>query len=113
MQWLKRTIRWQLWDRAGELRLVPVTTRAITRLTFQVRAIGRQLNQAVHAMHAANQPGSQLQIDRIAGDVVAMEERILPVIARTADELQQVLSGEVSYWTDRVRNGASSGGDAS
>lgn len=22
-QWIKRTIRWQLWDRAGELRLVP------------------------------------------------------------------------------------------
>ena len=81
MQWLKRTIRWQLWDRAGELRLAPFTVRAITRLTFQVRAIGRQLNQAVHAMHAANQPGSGLAIDRIAGDVIAMEGRVLAVNA--------------------------------
>ena len=113
MQWLKRTIRWQLWDRAGELRLAPFTVRAITRLTFQVRAIGRQLNQAVHAMHAANQPGSGLAIERIAGEVIAMEGRVLAVISKTADELQQSISGDVSYWTDRLGDGAASGSDAS
>jgi hypothetical protein len=35
----------------------------------QVLAIGRNINQAVHAMNAANQPGSTLEVARIAGTV--------------------------------------------
>jgi hypothetical protein len=35
-------------------------------LRKQVLAIGRNINQAVHAMNAANQPGSTLEVARIA-----------------------------------------------
>lgn len=31
-EWIKRTLRWQLWTRAGEMRLVPSHVRAIVRL---------------------------------------------------------------------------------
>src|ERR1700712_1068345 len=65
-EWIKRALRWQLWDRAGLLRLAPVTQSEIGKLRKQVLAIGRNINQAVHAMNAANQLESRLDIARIA-----------------------------------------------
>ncbi len=53
-EWIKRTLRWQLWDKAGVLRLAPVTQDEIVKLRKQVLLIGRNINQAVHAMNAAN-----------------------------------------------------------
>src|SRR3546814_10156689 len=73
-QWIKRTLRWQLWTRAGELRLVPGSHRAIIRLVGQVRAIGRSLNQAVKAVNAANRPDSSLEIQQAAPAVIAREK---------------------------------------
>src|SRR3546814_8322620 len=53
-QWIKRTLRWPLWTRAGELRLVPGSHRATLRLVGPVRAISRSLNTAGKAVNAAN-----------------------------------------------------------
>lgn len=102
-QWIKRTLRWQLWTRAGELRLVPSSHRAIIKLVGQVRAIGRSLNQAVKAMNAANRPQSPLEIQRVAGQVIAMEDRISSLVNEAAAGLTEILSGEVYYWTGRER----------
>lgn len=102
-QWIKRTLRWQLWTRAGELRLVPGSHRAIIKLVGQVRAIGRSLNQAVKAMNAANRPQSPLEIQRIAGEVIAMENRISQIVNEAAAGLTEIVSGEVYYWTGRER----------
>ena len=102
-QWIKRTLRWQLWTRAGELRLVPSSHRAIIKLVSQVRAIGRSLNQAVKAMNAANRPQSPLEIQRIAAEVIAMEDRISQLVNDAAAGLTEILSGEVYYWTGRER----------
>ena len=102
-QWIKRTLRWQLWTRAGELRLVPSSHRAIIKLVSQVRAIGRSLNQAVKAMNADNRPQSPLEIQRIAAEVIAMEDRISQLVNDAAAGLTEILSGEVYYWTGRER----------
>ncbi|NMN07536.1 MULTISPECIES: ribbon-helix-helix protein, CopG family [unclassified Novosphingobium] len=101
MQWLRRTIRWQLWSRAGELRLAPFTARAITKLTFQVRAIGRLLNDSVRAMQTANLRESTSELVSASRHVVDMEERLTPVIMTAARETQRLISGEVAYWTRR------------
>jgi predicted HicB family RNase H-like nuclease len=102
-QWIKRTLRWQLWDRAGELRLIPSSHRSIIKLVSQVRAIGRSLNQAVKAMNAANRPDSPLEVHRIAGEVIAMEGRLSSTINQAASGLTAIASGEVYYWTGRER----------
>lgn len=102
-QWIKRTLRWQLWDRAGELRLVPSSHRSIIKLVAQVRAIGRSLNQAVKAMNAANRPEAAIEIHSAARSVIEMEGRLAEVIGKLASELTLIVSGEVSYWTDRKR----------
>ena len=98
-EWLKRAIRWQLWDRAGVLRLAPITQAEIGKLRKQVLAIGRNINQAVHAMNAANLPGSTLEIARIATpfiDTCADLKALLFDVRRT---LSAYVSGEVAYWT--------------
>lgn len=102
-QWVKRSLRWQLWSRAGELRLIPSSHRAIIKLVGQVRAIGRSLNQAVKAMNAANRPQSSLEVERVAAEVIAMEERISEVLGGVASGLTEIVSGEVYYWTGRQR----------
>lgn len=100
-EWIKRTLRWQLWTKAGEMRLAPNHIRAIVRLVAQVRALGRSLNQAVKAMNAANRPGSALEIQRVAVEVLALDERMGKVLYDTSKELGALVSGEVKYWSDR------------
>ncbi len=101
MEWIRRLIRWQLWDKAGELRLGRNVSNDIEGLIRQVRAIGVNLNQAVHAMNAANQADSRLDIARIAADVVAMEERMRRELTGVIRQLQRIVSGNVRYWTQQ------------
>ncbi len=102
-QWVKRALRWQLWDRAGELRLVPASHRAIIKLVAQVRAIGRSLNQSVKAMNAANKPESPIEIQRVAAELVKMEQHLSGIIRGATAELATAVSGEVDYWTMGAR----------
>lgn len=103
-QWIKRTLRWQLWTRAGELRLVPSHARAIMKLVAQVRAIGRSLNQSVKAMNAANRPDASLEIRSTARSVIEMEAALSVTINGAASNLTELVSGEVFYWTGQRRN---------
>lgn len=102
-QWVKRTLRWQLWTRAGELRLVPSSYRSIMKIVAQVRAIGYSLNQAVKAMNAANRPESPLLIEQVAPHVIAMEARLSETIREANSTLTAIVSGEVDYWTGKDR----------
>lgn len=104
-QWVKRTLRWQLWTRAGELRLVPSSYRSIMKIVAQVRAIGYSLNQAVKAINAANRPESPLLIEQVAPHVIAMESRLSETIREANSTLTAIVSGEVDYWTGKDRVG--------
>lgn len=103
-EWIKRALRWQLWDRAGALRLAPVTQGEIGRLRKQVIAIGRNINQAVHAMHAANQPGSRLEIARIAEPFIETCTDLRALLFEVRRGLSACVGGEVSYWLDAFRD---------
>lgn len=105
-QWVKRTIRWQLWTKAGELRLVPSSYRSIMKIVSQVRAIGYSLNQAVKAMNTANRPASPLVIQQVAVHVIALEERLSATIEEANATLTAIVSGEVDYWTGTGRTPA-------
>ena len=98
-EWVKRAIRWQLWDKAARLRLAPATAAELGRLRKQILAIGRNINQAVHAMNAANQPGSALEIVRIAEPFVetCADLRVLLISMRRS--IASHIGGEVGYWT--------------
>jgi hypothetical protein len=98
-EWIKRALRWQLWDRAGALRLAPVTQAELGKLRKQVLAIGRNINQAVHAMNAANQPGSTLEIARMAEPFIETCGDLRSLLIATRRSLASYVGGEVDYWT--------------
>ena len=98
-EWIKRAIRWQLWDKAARLRLAPATAAELGKLRKQVLAIGRNINQAVHAMNAANQPGSALEIARIAEPFIDTCTDLRVLLIATRRLIASHIGGEVSYWT--------------
>ncbi|MCP8891610.1 ribbon-helix-helix protein, CopG family [Sphingomonas faeni] len=100
-EWIKRTIRWQLWDKAALLRLAPVTQTEIGKVRKQVLAIGRNINQAVHAMNAANQPESSLDIARIAGTFLETCGDLRSLLIEARRSLASSIGGEIGYWTRR------------
>jgi len=100
-EWIKRTIRWQLWDKAALLRLSPVTQTEIGKVRKQVLAIGRNINQAVHAMNAANQPESSLDIARIAGTFLETCADLRSLLIEARRSLASSICGEIGYWTRR------------
>lgn len=98
-EWIKRTIRWQLWDKAALLRLAPSTQTEIGKVRKQVLAIGRNINQAVHAMNAANMPESSLDIARIAGSFLETCAELQALLVEARRELASSIGGEIGYWT--------------
>lgn len=99
-EWLKRAIRWQLWDKAARLRLAPATGAELGKLRKQVLAIGRNINQAVHAMNAANQPGSTLELSRIAEPFIETCTDLRSLLTSMRRSLATYIGGEVGYWTE-------------
>ena len=98
-EWIKRALRWQLWSRAGALRLAPVTQGELGKLRKQVLSIGRNINQAVHAMNAANQPGSTLELARIAEPFLETCADLKALLFDLRRTLSASVGAEVSYWT--------------
>jgi hypothetical protein len=105
-EWIKRAVRWQLWDRAGLLRLAPVTQSEIGKLRKQVLAIGRNINQAVHAMNAANQPESRLDIAHIAAPFLETCGDLKALLFDTRRTLSSYVGAEVGYWVGAFRDAA-------
>lgn len=97
--WIKRALRWQLWDRAGSLRLATISQDELKKLRKQVMAIGRNINQAVHAMNAANQPESSLDVARIAAPFLETCAELKTLLFAMRRELTSYAGAEVSYWT--------------
>lgn len=103
-EWIKRALRWQLWDRAGALRLAPVSQAELGKLRKQVLAIGRNINQAVHAMNAANQPGSTLEVARIAAPFLETCGDLKALLMETRRAISSYVGGEVGYWVSAFRD---------
>jgi len=104
-EWIKRALRWQLWDKAGMLRLAPISQAELGKLRKQVLAIGRNINQAVHAMNAANQPESSLDIARIAAPFMETCADLKALLFETRRALSSYVGGEVGYWVGAYKGG--------
>jgi hypothetical protein len=98
-EWIKRTIRWQLWDKASALRLAPATTAELGRARKLVTNMSANINQAVHAMNAANMPGSSLDIARIAGSFIEACGELKAKLFEARRSFSSSVGAEVGYWT--------------
>ena len=98
-EWIKRALRWQLWDKAAHLRLCPNAKDEIGKVRKQVLLIGRNINQAVHAMNAANMPESTLNLARIAEPFLETCADLKAALHTTRRTLSSYVGAEVGYWT--------------
>jgi hypothetical protein len=98
-EWIKRTIRWQLWDKASVLRLAPATAAELGKARKLVTNMSANINQAVHAMNAANMQGSSLDIARIASSFMESCADLKAKLFEARRSFSSSVGAEVGYWT--------------
>lgn len=69
--------------------------RALVDTWRQIKRVGVNVNQAVHALHAARMEGSRLDLAREAERVASFRDEI----ARHVTEVRQALAAEGAYWS--------------
>lgn len=60
----------------------------------ELRTIGKNVNQAVHALHSANMEESRLDLEREAARVAAFQA----LVAQQIEAIGEALDGDLSYW---------------
>jgi len=98
-QWIKRALRWQLWDKAARLRLCPNAQDEIGKVRKQALSLHRNINQAVKAMNASLMPESSLDLARIAGPFIEACGEVKALLWTTRRAMSSYVGGEVGYWT--------------
>lgn len=74
--------------------LPPDSHSTLVDIRKELRFIGKNVNQAVKALHAANMEESRLELPREAARVAAMKA----AIDEQMDRVRAILHGELSYW---------------
>lgn len=100
-QWIERVIKGKLWAGEGRLAPLPVTAAAMTEAVGQIVRIGRNVNQAVHAINSAPMPQSRLDLVRVGEHLVQMQADIRDTIDEARRTLLALAAGEREYWEDR------------
>jgi hypothetical protein len=89
--WIATIVRHRL-NRGGP---PPIDVRqALVDAWRQIKRVGINLNQAVHALHSARMEGSRLDVAREAERVAGFRDEVLGHVA----EVRAALAGEGAYW---------------
>ena len=101
-EFVRATLRGRVWPDQLVIMPNPETKKAMRETINELHAIGRNLNQVVHAMHAAALPGSGMNIENIAIDLkVAAAEASASALAVERAILEH-LSAEQDIWRWRL-----------
>lgn len=91
--WIATLVRHRLRD--GAPPALP-ERQALADAWRQIRRVGLNINQAVHALHAATMKDSRLDLAREAARVAAMRDDV----AEQTRAIGHALRGDLSYWRD-------------
>lgn len=100
-QWIARAIDGRLVKKGQGVRPAPYTKDAIAEVVSGVHRIGRNVNQAVRAMHEASTLGQHSEMKKQAEQLQMMKEDLWKVILDTEANLIALGSAEQDYWTSR------------
>ena len=97
-QWVKNVLTSQVFSKDGEIVLSPILRQKLTDQRGQLLAIGRNINQAVHAINSAVMPDSGMNLVQCANHLLAMRDDLDE--AMTADRilLLEMANAERRYW---------------
>lgn len=97
-QWIVTLIEGRLWDGEGRVIPSPLMQEALGTAINQIVRIGRNVNQAVHAINVAAMPESSFDMERAIGRLLAMREELSDVLRSAEDKLFELAIGEQRYW---------------
>lgn len=100
-QWIVSVLHGRLSDSEGQVVVSPISKEAIREALGQIVKIGRNVDQAVHAMNASAMPGSRLNPSAIASQLVDMAKEVRTVCEESRQELLNHLNAEQPYWKHR------------
>ena len=97
-QWIINVLTSRVFSKDGEILLPPIARQKLTDQRGQLLAIGRNINQAVHAINSAVMPDSGMNLVQCANHLLAMRDDLDE--AMTADRilLLEMANVERKYW---------------
>lgn len=97
-QWVINTLTSMVFSKDGETVLPPIARQRPTDQGGQLLAVGRKINQAVHAINSAVMPDSGMNLVQCANHLLAMRDELEE--AMTADRmlLLEMADAERKYW---------------
>lgn len=103
-QWIVRVINGRLWDGNGRVLISPLLDLHIERCHVQIAAIGRNINQAVHAINAAAMPESGMDLEQCVRELLSYRTELLGVMHETTRMMDRASKIDASYWLGRPSN---------
>ena len=100
-QWIARAIDGRLVKKGRGVRPAPYTKEAIAEVVSGVHRIGRNVNQAVRAIHEASTLDKHGEMQKHADQLQMMKDDLWNVILDTQANLIALGSAEQDYWTSR------------
>jgi uncharacterized protein (DUF1778 family) len=97
-QWIVSVLRSRVMDSEGRIIVSPISKYAIRDMIGQIVRIGRNVDQAVHALNASAMQGSRLNPSSIAAQLVAMGSDVRDVCDESRRALLDHLNAEKPYW---------------
>ena len=103
-EWIRHIIRWHLWGKAEELRIGRSAARGLAEVAKQIRAIGVNINQAVHAMNSAAQADKAGELAIQAKGFMELAAQLRLQIAHAIDQVRLHGGREVAFWTNNYHH---------
>lgn len=97
-QWVANVLSSRVFTKDGEIVLSPIMRQKLMDQRGQILSIGRNINQAVHAINSAVMPDSGMNLVQCANHLMSMRDDLEE--AMTVDRLQllELASAERRYW---------------
>ena len=100
-QWVKNLLASQVFDKDGEIVLSPILAKKMGDGVGQLLAIGRNINQAVHAINSAVMPDSGMNLVQCANHLLAMRDDLEEAMRADRMQLLEMANAERKYWRGR------------
>lgn len=97
-QWVKNVLASRVFSKDGEIVLSPILRQKLTDQRGQLLAIGRNINQAVHAINSAVMPDSGMNLVQCANHLLAMRDDLDEAMTADRIVLLEMANVERKYW---------------
>ncbi|MFO0107691.1 MAG: hypothetical protein ACK52H_10580 [Burkholderiales bacterium] len=97
-QWIINVLTSRVFNKDGEILLSPIARQKLTDQRGQLLAIGRNINQAVHAINSAVMPDSGMNLVQCVNHLLAMRDELEEAMTADRISLLEMANAERRYW---------------